>query len=650
MSRCARCFADISDLTVFCPQCSQLHEPDFDRLLERTIAGRYRLYRRLGQGGSSSVFAATDLQTDRVVVVKVSDPSQLARRDRSHAIEPSEARSYWAEMLERMKREVEILAGMDHPNIVRVIDSGALDEDLRFVVLELLRGRTLREEIDRREGIDLNESLRIGQEIAGALVEVHAHDIIHRDINPRNIFLEESPEPNRPRVKLIDFGIAKYPLPEGSPPLTQFSVLSGTVAYASPEQCQSAPLDHRTDIYSLGIVLYEMTTGQKPFTGRTPTEVALKQIQSIPVSPRMINPEISIELEQVILRALAKDPAQRPQTAREMADELRSAGRHTPLPLPAKGPDDETRWHAPLDRLAETGEAIDNDLRLKVARRRRRLLATTAALLIVPAAIAGILAGREWFGSRTPVSSSLPAKHVPTPERNPILPGSDADSLELAAKLSQEQEQPMVTAPIRPAATLPASQPTKAERPAISSKPVGKVPATTEHREKKREAASKPSPKPAPARTVARRTEPKVAPKPVRKAPPPAEMAVAKPEKPVEIKPASLPQPERLPAPGNQRREDNPPPPPVVTEEESPVEPIGPKLIQWNGRVNGQREIRLEMPGVPGRIDIPRVYRDRVGIVEPPSEVNQWRSAVLRVFGKGGVMIVVRWWPFGRVD
>ena len=142
-------------------------------------------------------------------------------------------------------------------------------------------------------------------------------------------------------IKLIDFGIAKFPQPPGAPLFTQHSTLSGTVAYASPEQCASHPVDHRSDIYSLGVVLYEMATGQRPFTGRTPTEVALKQIQSEPRPPRSINPAISVAVEKAILRALAKGPADRQQSAEELSEELRTASNQILIPLAVTTPESE---------------------------------------------------------------------------------------------------------------------------------------------------------------------------------------------------------------------------------------------------------------------------------------------------------------------
>jgi serine/threonine protein kinase len=178
---------------------------------------------------------------------------------------------------------------------------------LRFVVMEYLRGRSLRDELAARRQLPLAEALSHAISLADALREIHARGIIHRDLTPRNVMLC-SEEASAPTLKLIDFGIAKFPQPPGAPPFTQHSILSGTVAYASPEQCQNQPLDQRTDLYSLGIVLYEMLTGERPFTGRTPTEIALNQIQQPPRPPRELVPELPLSLESILLRVLAKPP------------------------------------------------------------------------------------------------------------------------------------------------------------------------------------------------------------------------------------------------------------------------------------------------------------------------------------------------------
>lgn len=696
MNRCAHCYGDLPDFAVFCPSCARADEPDFARMLHQTIGERYRLYRRLGQGGLSTVFAATDLQTDEVVVVKVSDPAQLVQRELSYAIDAEAARNYWGEMLERMRREAETLAEIDHPNIVRFYDTGLIGEDLRFVVMEFLRGRMLRDEMDAKGRLEPAAAIRIALEICQALREVHARGIVHRDISPRNIFLaeartqaaeNETVEVRRSIIKLIDFGIAKFPQPPGAPPFTQHSVLSGTVAYASPEQCQSREVDHRSDIYSLGVVLYEMVTGQRLFTGRTPTEIALKQIQAEPVPPRQLNPDLPLSLERAILRTLAKNPDERPQTAEMFAEELQASARQIVVPLQSFQAA-ETDPEAGQGIDGENAEMID---RARLVRRRRRRVALAAAALLLVGATTGILFGKDWLVSRLVEAplvtlANLGAQPSPSPSVSPAggseSLNSDPDALELAAQLPVENLAGVTGA--RSAQSLPQT--------GLSKLP-GTKPTDSTASNSSSPAPAKPAPAPTPeAKSAPSSATPQA---PVKTSPPvppapAATVAVARAPQTSSSAPAS--KPEGTQASRKTEDRDNPRQSENSTEntdhnnspqvarrdrvaanrqrdegfsrrdqdsrrqepeaeasddapngEDSP--PLGPKLIQWSGSVNREREITIELPGKPGRLEIPRVYRNRVGMVEPPGPSNRWRCAKLRVFGKGGVSFVVRWWP-----
>ena len=670
MNLCSRCSGELPAFAAFCPHCAQAHEPNFDDLINLTIDGRYRIYRRLGQGGLSTIFAATDLETDSVVAIKFSDPAQLVVRAMNYAMDAERARDYWDETLERMRREAETLATIDHPNIVRFEGTGMINDDLRYVVMEFLRGHTLRDEIDRNGAFELSRAVGVALEVASALIEVHARDIVHRDINPRNIMIADC------AIKLIDFGIAKFPQPPGMPPFTQHSALAGTVAYASPEQCASHPLDHRSDIYSLGVVLYEMTTGRRPFNGRTPTEIALKQIQSEPMHPRAINPAISIAVEKTILRALAKNPADRQQSAEELSEELRKSSNQILIPLPITNPEAEDQYEsgngiAPSVDTVENEDTAESNLRL-VRRRRRRFVVASAATLIA-VITAAVLFGWPSASSRNKavdVSANVVAAS-PSPEATASV-GSDADSLELAAGApSQNNNSAGALTPGAQAATDSTRQPQAANSTAPGAKAVA-VPPT-------------PSPAPAPIPPGAR---PQMPP-----APSPEIAANRAPQLDSEPDPSQGPdkehnwgarQRENNSANGDSihrqgddmnrdsdrddgyapnRRRDNDtfnrrrlPNPPNRDEEDREDRDndhddsarIGPKLYQWSGRVDYQREITIELPGVPGTVEIPRAFRDRVGVIEPPSVNNRWSCVVLRVFGRGGVSIIVRWWPAAR--
>lgn len=698
MTRCQRCFGELSEFAVFCPNCAQVHEPDLSKLLNQTVGDRYRLYRRLGQGGLSTVFAATDLQTDSVIVVKVSDPAQLVKRELTYAIDAEAARNYWLEMLERMRREAEVLADIEHHNIVRFFDTGTIGEDLRFVAMEFLRGRMLREELDARGRLETGEAVNIILQLCDALGEVHARGIVHRDISPRNVMLREEGEkegrrdgetekpgdgrlPSIPhslnpsffQAKLIDFGIAKFPQPAGAPPFTQHSVLSGTVAYASPEQCQSKAVDHRSDIYSLGVMLYEMLTGERPFKGRTPTEIAIHHLQAEPRPPRQLNTEIPLNLEKAILRALAKAPEDRQQNVQELAEEIQSAARQVVIPLIAEA--------VPEFQSVEELDAIN---RLSLVRRRRRRVAVAAAALLLMV-LAGAIWGRNWLASQAlPLLAGAQSTASPTPSPEGANP-SDLDSLELAALLPGDALSggglAKNAAPASPSTKQAAQASGNQTGPAnsgiaVTNKPVQPQPmqsAAGSHQQTVAPGKTQQQVPPTPAPTIAANRTPQA---PVQTSPssgqptgqPDGQQTSRKPEerkiRQREAENSSSPANEnssyeppksrrdriasnRDRDEGNFRRDsrDDDDGNDRDSANRQDPEQIGPKLIQWSGRVNGEREVLIDLPGTPGTLEIPRVYRNRVGMIEPPSASNRWRCVRLRVFGEGGVSFVVRWWP-----
>lgn len=704
MTRCAHCFGELTQFAVFCPHCSQAHETDLSQLINQTVGERYRLYRQLGQGGLSTVFAATDLLTDSVLVVKVSDPSQLVRRELTYAIDAEAARNYWGEMLERMRREAETLADVDHPNIVKFHETGLIGDDLRYVVMEFLRGRTLREVLNAKGRLGLSEAIRVALDICAALEEIHNRGIIHRDINPSNVMIAEamsatvdyeSDEETRlairhpqSAIKLIDFGIAKFPQPPGAPPFTQHSVLSGTVSYASPEQCQSRAVDHRSDIYSLGAMLYEILTGERPFTGRTPTEIALKHIQLDPVAPRQLNLEIPAGLEKAILRALAKTPDERQQSISELSEALSRSTRQIVVPLQSDRAVESgviSMFESDASEADESEEIIID--RARLVRRRRRRVALAAAALIVAAIAVGGMLGKDWLASTA--GQLMAGNSVSNSQSSGSIQGgqnsflSDADYLEeLASQLPYGG--------ISPKPSLPQTAQNNSTHSVAVVSPIIKPGNTSPNVTAK--VATPTAPKPAPLPTPQSAKSQKQAAQnsapvtPAVRPSSPANQPVGQSSEVAQAKSNagenasvrrendnSSGQPNsnsgnvvtpptagrdriasnrsrndeddnyrRHPNSRSQEPDDN-----IDDGEPYREEPrqIGPKLIQWSGSVNREREIIIELPGVPGTLEIPRVYRNRVGMVEPPSASNRWRCAKLRVFGKGGVSIVVRWWP-----
>ena len=266
--------------------------------LPRTLAGRYRLDKVIGRGGMSTVYRATDLSLDRVVAVKVAmDP--LLERDPVYAA--------------RFKREARAAASVSNPGIVTVFDAGA-DGPTRYIVMECVDGRDL-SQILRDEGpLEPTRAAHIAEQIADTLAAAHAAGVVHRDIKPGNVMV--TPQGT---VKVLDFGIART---TDGVTLTQTASVLGTAPYMSPEQAMGQPADARSDIYSLGCVLYEMLTGSPPFMGDLPAAVLHQHVRVAPKAPRAVNPDVPPALDALVLRMLAKAPEDRPQTAAEVRDAL----------------------------------------------------------------------------------------------------------------------------------------------------------------------------------------------------------------------------------------------------------------------------------------------------------------------------------------
>ena len=279
---------------------------------QHVLIDRYEVRRLLGTGGMAEVFEGYDRLLARRVAVKVL-LSQYAR-------DPA--------FLTRFRREAQAAASLSHPNIVAVYDTGA-QGDTQFIVMEYVEGRTLRDVV-RQEGPLLPErAAEIAADVCNALAAAHARGLIHRDIKPGNIML--TPDG---KVKVMDFGIARA---TSMATITQTAAVVGTAQYISPEQAQGQPVDARSDLYSLGCCLYEMLSGHVPFTGATPVAIAYRHVRENPMPPRQLNPDVPPALEAVVMKAMAKDPDERYQTAPEFRADLERARLGEPVmagPLP----------------------------------------------------------------------------------------------------------------------------------------------------------------------------------------------------------------------------------------------------------------------------------------------------------------------------
>lgn len=266
-------------------------------MLGKVFNQRYRLKEKIGSGGMADVFLADDLLLGREVAVKV-----LHQR---FASDPS--------FIQRFRYEAQAAANLNHPNIVNIYDWGN-EGDLYYIVMEYVEGRDLKDVLKAEGRLRPEWAAEVAAEISAALQFAHRRNLVHRDIKPHNIFITDLS-----RVKVMDFGIARGGNGGG---ITQTGVVMGTPQYISPEQAQGMAVDGRSDIYSLGVVLYEMLAGQVPFDDPSPVTIAYKQVREDPVPPSVIEPEIPPTLEAIVMKAMAKNPANRFQTAQEMKADL----------------------------------------------------------------------------------------------------------------------------------------------------------------------------------------------------------------------------------------------------------------------------------------------------------------------------------------
>src|SRR6186997_3030958 len=269
------------------------------------VADRYRLERKLGSGGMADVWLAEDQELGRHVAVKI-----LHERYANDE-----------QFVERFRREATHAAGLSHPNIVSIYDRGVAGGSY-YIVMEYIEGRTLKELIVTRGPCPVPVAISYTRQILAALRYAHKNGIIHRDIKPHNVLVDREG-----RVKVADFGIARA----GASEMTEAGSIVGTAQYLSPEQARGAPVDESSDLYSTGIVLYELLTGTVPFTGETPVEIAMKHLSQTPEAPSARRQDIPHDLDLVVLRALAKEPAERYRTAAELDRDLELVARGDPV-------------------------------------------------------------------------------------------------------------------------------------------------------------------------------------------------------------------------------------------------------------------------------------------------------------------------------
>jgi eukaryotic-like serine/threonine-protein kinase len=309
MITCPQCGTSYPETVRLCPRDGAVlegHTPTEERLVGTVLDGKYRIEAYLSSGGMGAVFRATHVMLGKPVAVKLIQGDLVTS----------------PEMARRFQREARAATSLNHPCIVSVYDLGQTGDGTLYIAMELVDGQSLKDEIRAQGRIEPARIVRLLRDVASALAVAHRHQIIHRDLKPQNVMLTRDSN-GREVAKLLDFGIAKT-LDEAQTQLTAAGFALGTPQYMSPEQAMGKEVDPRSDLYSLGVVMYEMLVGEVPFTAPSTSAILIKHLTELPAHPSKRRPDIPVPatLEAIVLRCLEKEPANRYQTAEEFAAAL----------------------------------------------------------------------------------------------------------------------------------------------------------------------------------------------------------------------------------------------------------------------------------------------------------------------------------------
>ncbi len=531
---CLRCGSKFGSRSEYCPHDGSLLVTDAeiaDPLLGTVLLEQFRIDEQIGTGGMGTVYRARQTTVDRDVAIKVLKP-ELARDEQA---------------VFRFEREARLAISLDHPNLVRVFLSGRLGDGRLYIVMELLEGRSLAEELEQNGILTLERALILIMKLCAGLGAVHAAGIVHRDIKPENVYLVKRGR-DEDFVKLVDFGIARVLEADGiGPTTTQSGRVFGTATYISPEAATGEETDRRSDIYSLGVLTYQLLTGVLPFEGKTAGAVLMQHVHQEPplLQSKGRGVEVPDEVARVVMRALSKDPDSRQQTLAEFLDSLAEAAGNagllhdaralligtiwgeelaapgsylgellgssappsSPSPLAAtlpvavtRDPDDEAFLSSAPRPFGTTSHALPT-----VARPKRRKYGWLWASLGVLAFVFGIIVVGTWWSERT--SRSLADEPKPEPIAAPPAPvepdatvadvGTDAVLAEAPPLEEAVAEEPPIEEAV--AEEPPPVEALELEEPPLPPEPEPSKPKTKKKRTKpKKKTAPVPAPAPAP--------------------------------------------------------------------------------------------------------------------------------------------------------